>query len=78
MLNIDRRVDAGCQQSNPFGESGFVVEKWSGDTKVWINGQPAKSGGSVHIGSSHSIEHDDLVLWMQLSSKVQRNELRFG
>lgn len=57
------------------GQSSGMIENWSGDAKVWINGQPAKSAGSVHIGSSYSIEHEDLVLWMQLSSQ-ERTEIR--
>jgi hypothetical protein len=60
-------LDASSQ--SPLVNPAFVIENWSGDAKVWINGQPAKSAGSVHIGSSYSIEHEDLVLWMQLSSQ---------
>ncbi len=59
----------------PLVDPAFLIENWSGNMDVYLNGHLQKSTGSVHIGASHSIDRDDAVLWMKLNA-TERTQIR--
>ena len=59
----------------PLVDPAFLIENWSGDMNVYLNGHLQKSSASTRIGASQSIDRDDVVLWLKLNA-TQRTQIR--
>ena len=61
-----------ASKDRPLVNPAFVIENWTGNADVRLDGRPAKS---VRMGASHSIEQDNLVLWMPMNA-TDRTRIR--
>jgi hypothetical protein len=53
---------------SPLVNPAFVIENWSGPTKVTVSGEGLKPGTPVRMGYVHHLEGDTLVLFVELNS----------
>jgi Concanavalin A-like lectin/glucanases superfamily len=58
-----------ASSENPIVNPAFVVEHWSGDAKVLINGKAIDANvGGLRKGYLHDIGGDSLILWLPFTS----------
>ncbi len=64
--NLDLSLHASLER--PIVNPAFVIENWAGDVKVKLNGKPVMDKKEIRLGHAHTLDGDNLILWILLKS----------